>query len=166
MAQETQDGGTAAAVGPAAPEHKFLLTLQYVKDLSFENPRAPGIFGQPLKAPQIAVQIDVNAQALAKTGDYEVVLTISAKAETEGLQVFELELAYGGLFTLAGIPKDAVQPLLLVEGGRLLFPYARSIVFGTTRDSGFPALMLQPIDFLQLYRRKVQQQASAPPASA
>jgi preprotein translocase subunit SecB len=71
--------------------------------------------------------------------------------------VFLLELTYGGLFGLANIPEDSLQPLLLIECPRLLFPFARRVVADCTRDGGFPPLMIDPIDFVTLFRRRMQQ---------
>ena len=72
-----------------------------------------------------------------------------------------MELAYGGVFLLANIPEEALQPFLLIECPRLLFPFARRIIADCTRDGGFPPLMIDPIDFVSLYQRKVQQQQAA-----
>jgi preprotein translocase subunit SecB len=68
---------------------------------------------------------------------------------------FIVELAYAGIFTLSGIPQEQVEPLLFIEAPRLLFPFARALVGDLTRDGGFAPLYLQPIDFVDLYRRKL-----------
>jgi preprotein translocase subunit SecB len=70
-----------------------------------------------------------------------------------------VELTYAGLFSLANVPPDSLQPVLLIECPRLLFPFARRIVADITRDGGFPPLMIDPIDFVTLYRRRQEQQA-------
>jgi preprotein translocase subunit SecB len=139
---------------------RLAILTQYIKDLSFENPRAPyGLQpGQP--RPEIQIQVDVNAQTLAE-GQYEVVLQLKVEANAGGSPVFLIELTYGGLFGLANIPEDSLQPLLLIECPRLLFPFARRVVADCTRDGGFPPLMIDPIDFVTLFRRRMQQEDTA-----
>jgi preprotein translocase subunit SecB len=135
---------------------RLAILTQYVKDLSFENPRAPyGLSGQA--RPEIQISVDVQVGQLAPE-QYEVVLQLDIKAEAEGNSVFLVELTYGGLFHLANIAQEHLQPLLLIECPRLLFPFARRVVADCTRDGGFPPLMVDPIDFVALYRRRVQQQ--------
>ena len=131
------------------------LISQYVKDLSFENPNAPAVY-QNEQAPEVNVQFDIGA---AQVGDevHEVVLKIEVRAESGGRVAFLVELSFAGLFGLRNVPEDAVQPFLLGEGPRLLFPFARRIVADAIRDGGFPPLLLDPIDFNTLY---LQQQAA------
>ena len=149
-------GAPAGADVEGQPGPRLSILTQYVKDLSFENPRAPfGLqAGQP--RPEIQIQVDVRA-APAGEGQYEVVLDLNVDAKSGDNQVFLVELAYGGLFTLENIPPDSLQPLLLIECPRLLFPFARRVVADATRDGGFPPLMVDPIDFVALFRRRVQQ---------
>jgi len=128
---------------------------QYVKDLSFENPNAPSIY-QKTNAPQIDVQFNIGATQVNEE-IHEVVLKIDVKAEVEGTVAFVVDLSYGGLFGLRNVPDEAIQPFLLGEAPRLLFPFARRIVADAIRDGGFPPLMLEPIDFNGLY---IQQAAS------
>lgn len=143
--------------GQAAQPRLSILT-QYVKDLSFENPRAPlGLApGQP--RPEIQIAVDVNARQLGEQ-HFEVVLQINIEAKSGDTAFFLVELAYGGVFQLANIPEDTVQPLLLIECPRILFPFARRIVADVTRDGGLPPLLLDPIDFATLYRRRLAQRA-------
>ena len=136
-----------------------MIQTQYVKDLSFENPRAPASLEPGQGRPEIQVQVDVRATALGSER-YEVVLQLHVDAKSGGETGFVMELVYGGLFGLVNIPPDSLQALLLIECPRLLFPFARRIIADTTRDGGFPPLMLDPIDFASLYRRR-QQQAEA-----
>ena len=136
------------------------IIAQYVKDLSFENPNAPRSFQGGLQ-PQIELNINVNAR---KAGDdvYEVELKVDATAKAEEMTSFIIELVYGGLFGLRNIPEEALEPFLLVEAPRLLFPFARRIVADATRDGGFPPLMLEPIDFMALYMQQRQQGGEMP----
>jgi preprotein translocase subunit SecB len=151
----TPQGGAASATNPP----RLMIQTQYVKDLSFENPRAPASLEPGQGRPEIQVQVDVRATALGGER-YEVVLQLHVDAKSGGETGFVMELVYGGLFGLVNIPPDSLQALLLIECPRLLFPFARRIIADTTRDGGFPPLMLDPIDFATLYRRR-QQQAEA-----
>ena len=125
------------------------LLSQYVKDLSFENPNAPAVY-QNQTQPQIDVQFNIGA---SQVGDdvHEVVLKIEARAEGDGQTVFIVDLAYAGLFGIRNVPDEHVQPFLLGEAPRLLFPFARRVLADAVRDGGFPPLMLEPIDFAALY---------------
>ncbi len=147
----------------AAPVPPLVVNIQYVKDLSFEVPGAPGIYTQLRSPPRVDINLDVQARRIQEGEDvFEVVLAIRAEATdpTEGadnVRVFVAELAYGGVFTLNGIPEESVEPILLVECPRLLFPFARNILSETTREGGFPPVLLQPIDFVALWQSRRSQ---------
>jgi preprotein translocase subunit SecB len=128
---------------------------QYVKDLSFENPNAPAVY-QWQGQPQIDVQFNIGSNQAADDV-YEVILKIDVKAVAADQTAFQVELAYAGLFGLRNIPEDQVQPFLLAEAPRILFPFARRVLADTVRDGGFPPLMLEPIDFAQLYLAQAEQ---------
>ena len=134
------------------------LILQYVKDLSFENPNAPAVY-QWQGQPQIDVQFNIGAN---EAGDdvHEVILKIEIRAAAEEQVAFQVELSYAGLFGLRNIPEDQVQPFLLAEAPRLLFPFARRVVADVVRDGGFPPLMLDPIDFAALYMAQAESNAA------
>jgi preprotein translocase subunit SecB len=129
---------------------------QYVKDLSFEVPGAPAIFAEMQgQNPDIPIHVDINAQKLAEN-TFEVTLHLKIEARLpDARPVFIVELAYGGIFTVNVAPEH-VQAMLLIECPRLLFPFARTIVADMTRDGGFPPLMIQPIDFVQLFRARME----------
>ena len=161
MSEPTQP---TEAEGGQAP--RLSVQSQYVKDLSFENPRAPQGIGNAAGRPEIQVGVDVKAQQTGES-QYEVVLDLKLSAKSGEVTVFVLEVTYGGIFVLANIPQESLQPLLLIECPRLLFPFVRRIVADVTRDGGFPPLMLDPIDFVTLYRHRLmqaQQAAGQPPA--
>ncbi len=167
--QRSGNGGTGgngeaqAREQQAAQGPRMSILTQYIKDLSFENPRGPIALAQGQQRPEIQVRVDVRAEQL-DAERHEIVLELNIEAKVPEGPVFLLELTYGGLFALANIPEDSLQPLLLVECPRLLFPFARRIVADLTRDGGFPPLMLDPIDFVSLYRRRMAQaQAAAAP---
>lgn len=159
---EIESGDIGANGSDETPQVGII--AQYVKDLSFENPRAPQIF-QTEGQPQLNVSINVNATRVSDDV-YEVILRIAAQAETDGQTSFAVELLYGGLFGLRNVPEGALQPFLLVEAPRLIFPFARRIVADATRDGGFPPLLLEPIDFAALYLAQTENgQAQAPTGS-
>ncbi|WP_108661937.1 protein-export chaperone SecB [Acuticoccus kandeliae] len=153
----TTDGAAAGA----AQQPSVRVLAQYVKDLSFENPRAPLSLQKKDPAPGINISVNVTARALSKQ-DYEVTLTLEAKAGEGDDVTFEVELHYCGIVRIGGMKPEHIQPFLLIEGPRLLFPFARQIVADAVRNGGFPPLMIDPIDFVQLYRRNMQQAQPAP----
>ncbi len=170
---------------PAAEQQAIplVINVQYIKDMSFEVPNAPAVFTQPRNNPNVAINLDVQARRIQEgQPHYEVTLVIrteatmpggngtngavpSADAPTQASPVlFVAELAYAGVFTLQGVPDQAIEPVLLVECPRLLFPFARNILSDVTRDGGFPPVLLQPIDFLALWQAR-RAQAGQPPVS-
>ena len=150
----------------AAPAQPLTVNIQYVKDLSFEVPNAPTIYSTLRSQPNVAINLDVQARRIQDGQDvFEVTLKIKADATepaaTNGAStaaapapVFIAELAYCGIFPLQGVPENTVEPVLLVECPRLLFPYARNILADVTRDGGFPPVLLQPIDFVALWQAR------------
>jgi preprotein translocase subunit SecB len=150
--------GAAAPPANGAADHQLVVNAQYIKDLSFENPRAPHSLLQQKEPPEVQLNVDVKAQALGQDV-FEVVLSISAKANAGSEVVFVTELAYAAVVTIRNTPQEMVAALLLVETPRLLFPFARTIIANATREGGFPPLLIHPIDFADLLRR---QQAAVP----
>lgn len=136
---------------------------QYVKDLSFENPNAPRSMAPSTQQPTINIQINVDAVPMSET-DIEVSLRLEGKAESQGMMLFSIELVFAGIFRIQNVPPDSMQPVVLIECPRLLFPFAREIVATATRNGGFPPLMLEPVDFVALYRQRMAA-AQTPPAS-
>ena len=125
------------------------INAQYIKDFSFENPNSPGSL-QPKTEPSVEVNVDVQAVSLSDHV-YEVSLTTSITGRDETQTLFIIELVYAGIFTFQGESDDNIQPGLLIDCPQLLFPFARSIISGVTQNGGFPALLLQPVNFAQLY---------------
>lgn len=150
----------------AAP---LVVNLQYVKDLSFEVPGAPMVYTTLRQPPRVDINLDVQARRVAEgQNSFEVALSIRAEAfeaaAAEGKEagrVFLADLVYAGVFTLSGIPEASIEPVLLVECPRLLFPFARDVLATATRDGGFPPVMLQPVDFLALWQARRAQGGSA-----
>jgi preprotein translocase subunit SecB len=144
-AQEAQDAQPALSV-----------LAQYIKDLSFENPNAPRSLGNLQNSPQIGLTVNVNGKPLGGP-DYEVELSIEGGAGEGADTLFKFELLYGAVIRLSGIPEDNVHAMVMIEGPRLLFPFARQIIADCTRNGGFPPLMIDPIDFVALYRNRLAQ---------
>jgi preprotein translocase subunit SecB len=146
----TTNGGPPEELQP-----QLNVVLQYIKDLSFENPNAPqSMTGQ--EQPQIGIQINVNAVPLSET-DIEVVLKLEGKAESGGMLMFRFELEFAGVFRIRNVPQESLNAIVLIECPRLLFPFAREIIATSVRNGGFPPLLLDPVDFVALYRRKLEQ---------
>ena len=143
----------------AAPAPQLNVLAQYTKDLSFENPNAPASLAPQAQQPQINIQINVGANNLAEN-EYEVSLSIEGKAEAAGKLMFSFELVYAGVFRIVNVPKENLHPLVMIECPRLLFPFAREIIATSVRDGGFPPLMLDPVDFVSLYRQNMERQAA------
>ena len=162
-AAQPGDGKAQAAQRPGLPP--IQITAQYVKDLSFENPNAPKSLqgGQP--PPQVSVNVDVRTNQL-EDKTYEVVLHIKGEAKSGDIQSFIVELSYAGVVTLGNVAKEHTAPALLIEAPRLLFPFARAVIADATRDGGFPPMMVQPIDFVELFRRQVETLRSRQGAAA
>lgn len=147
----------------AAPEQTgpmLTVNAQYIKDLSFEAPATPHILAQMQQSPpDININIDVGAKNLQE-GLFEVALEIKAECKVGETVAFIAELVYGGVFTLK-IPEEHIQPVLLIECPRLLFPFARNILADVTRDGGFPPLMLGLVDFSSMYQNSLKERAEA-----
>jgi preprotein translocase subunit SecB len=156
--QEGGNGASAPATVGADNLPQVGVIAQYVKDMSFENPNAPAVY-QWQGQPTMDVQFNIGAQVVG-ADVHEVVLKIEIGAKANEGTAFQMELLYGGLFALKNIPEEQLQPFLLAEAPRILFPFARRIIADATVDAGFPPLLLDPIDFAGLYmQRAAQQQA-------
>ncbi|MEP7029610.1 MAG: protein-export chaperone SecB [Pseudolabrys sp.] len=153
----TTNGGPAANVEP-----QLQVVAQYIKDFSFENPNAPNSLGPNQEQPQIGIQINVGASPISDS-DIEVVLKLEGKAELSGKILFRFELDFGGVFRIRNVPQESLNAIVLIECPRLLFPFAREIIATAVRNGGFPPLLLDPVDFVALYRQKMEQVAAAPP---
>ena len=156
---DTTGGAPQQAAAP-----NIAIRAQYVKDLSFENPSAPQILAGSAERPKIDINVGIRTARMSES-DFEVELQINAKAEMSDKPAFLIELKYAGVFALTNFPQEQIQPIVMIECPRLLFPFARQIIASSTRDGGFPPLMLEPIDFVALYRRQ-QQEAAARQAQA
>jgi preprotein translocase subunit SecB len=157
---ENNEAPTGATTNGNGTQPTLNVLAQYVKDLSFESPGAPNSLRGRDKAPGIAINVNVNANPLSDK-QFDVLLTLNAKASFEKDVLFNVELVYGGVFSIAGFPQEHMLPLLFIECPRLLFPFARQIIAEATRNGGFPPLMLDPIDFAQMFQQKIAEDQAA-----
>lgn len=158
---ETRGNGETDVSQMSADGPQLFINIQYVKDLSFENPRAPQSLIQQATQPEVAINVDVKARNL-NPETYEVVLTINVTANVQSEPVFLVELAYAAVATVRNAPEPMLTNLVLVETPRIIFPFARAVIATATRDGGFPPLMINPIDFAELMRRHQSADDAAP----
>jgi preprotein translocase subunit SecB len=156
-------GASQPQANQAAQQPAIHVLSQYIKDLSFENPNAPRSLRAAETQPTLNVNVNVNARPMSQT-DFEIELKLDAQAKRDDETMFIIEVTYAGLFQIRNVPPEHMQPLVLIECPRLLFPFARQIVADATRQGGFAALMLDPLDFTALYRRRVAEMAQQQPA--
>ncbi|WMT92269.1 protein-export chaperone SecB [Pelagibacterium sp. H642] len=158
MAEDTENNGQPAAAGEGAPDATqapaFGIVGQYVRDLSFENPNAPAslVPGQVNPGSNVNINVQVKKQA---DDVYAVEIGLNVKTERDNKVLYAVELVYGGLFRTRNIPENQLGALLMVEAPRLIFPFARQVLASTIQAGGFPPLLLEPVDFLALYRRNL-----------
>lgn len=131
---------------------------QYTKDQSFENPNAPESLRTGMAAPEISINIEIGRQMLADD-TVEVVLMLRADARRGEQVAFIAELEYAGLFAFQNVNVDEIQPLILIECPRLLFPFARQIMAQMTQNGGYPPIMLEPPDFAAMFREELMRRA-------
>jgi preprotein translocase subunit SecB len=143
------------------------VNLQYLKDLSFESPRAPQVFVTQGPQSQVGVNVRVDGRAVGEN-TYEITLHLEVGATAGDDQVFLLEMDYAGIFTVGAVPPQVLGPLMMIEAPRMLFPFARQIISNVVAAGGFPPLLINPIDFADLYRRQLaaaEQQGETPPTA-
>ena len=143
-----------------AKPRQVMMHAQYVKDLSFENPNAVAAHLEASETPQVEIGVQVNADKV-NDHQYEVRLHITAKASTTEKPLFLADLTYAGIVSVPDARDEEINPLIMIEGPRLLFPFARAIISNMTRDGGFMPLNLQPVDFVAVYRHSLEAQRKA-----
>ena len=142
-------------------QQPITIQAQYVKDLSFENPGAPGSLAGQNQAPQIAINLDLDGKQLGER-QFEILLKINATASVNEQTVFLVELTYGGVCQIADqVPAEQVTAVAMIEGARQLFPFARSVLATATRDGGYPPLLMNPVNFIAFYQQMVAKQQAA-----
>ncbi len=158
MAEANGGSVTPPVDGQAQGAREIVINAQYIKDFSFENPRAPQSLMQQQQQPEVQIGVDVKAQNVAP-GFFEVLLTINAEAKSNNERIFLVELVYGAVMSLNNVSEADMAQALLVEAPSLLFPFARAVIANATREGGFMPLLMRPIDFKALLVQ--QQQAVA-----
>lgn len=151
--------GESANAQPTA-DRQLVVHAQYVKDFSFENPNAPKVLTENLGQPDVEISVSVGAKLIGEN-QYEVVLNLGAKAVVAETPMFLVDLTYAGLVSPQGVTGDDINPLIMIEAPRLLFPFARALISDATRDGGFMPLNIQPVDFVAVYKHNLERQAAA-----
>ncbi|KAF0175761.1 MAG: preprotein translocase subunit SecB [Rhodobacteraceae bacterium] len=150
-----------------APQIKMSVLAQFVRDMSFENMVAQKGLTASEVQPDIQVQVSLDARKRSQEHQFDIVtkFKVTSKNKVNGDTLFLLEVDYGGIFHVEGVPEDQMHPFLLIECPRLLFPFVRRIISDVTRDGGFPPLNIDTVDFLALYRQEIHRRAQAQPVA-
>jgi len=160
---DNNTAGTAGGqqVGEGGPQTQVRVLGQYIKDLSFENPNVRKLLDNAAaqQQPNLRVEVSVNITRMAEKV-YESSIQFKAEATNDTGVIYDLELAYAGLFQVDNMPEQMLEPFLLVNCPSLLFPYLRRLAADLTREGGFPPLLLDPIDFGNLYMSRQRERAS------
>jgi preprotein translocase subunit SecB len=159
---DTESGNGAAQPGAQTIQPTLKILGQFIRDMSFENIVAQkGVQGEV--QPEIQVQVSLDGKKRTADNQYEVItkFNVTSKNKSDGEQLFLLELEYGGIFHIEGVPENQLHPFLMIECPRMLFPFVRRIISDVTRDGGFPPVNVDNIDFIQLYRQTVLQRQAA-----
>ena len=156
--KNAQNGAKADAHKKA--NRQLIVHAQYIKDFSFENPNAPKVLIENFGQPDVEINVSVAAKLIGDN-QYEVLLNLGAKAVVGETPMFLVELTYAGLVSPQGVTGDDINPLIMIEAPRLLFPFARALISDATRDGGFMPLNIQPVDFIAVYQDNLERQAAA-----
>lgn len=164
MAEETPQNGAQPAT---AAQPRMQIMAQFIRDLSFENAVAQKGAPQGEVQPEITVQVSLDARKRGSDTQFEVITKyrVTSTNKGDGATLFLAELDYGGVFQIEGVPQDQLHPFLMIECPRMLFPYVRRIISDMTRDGGFPAFNMDPVDFVALYRQELARRAQTAQAA-
>jgi preprotein translocase subunit SecB len=158
MADEMKpNGGEAQTTGEGAQGPRVSILGQYIKDLSFENPNAPKSFQEPGENPNLQLNFNVGANKISDD-TYEVTLHFEGEAKSDTSGIYQLDLAYAGVFRVQNLAQERLRPFLFIDCPAMLFPFVRRLIADLTREGGYPPLLIDPIDFAALYRRNAAQQ--------
>jgi len=158
-ATKTGNGGSSTAAAAAVQQPQVRVIAQYIKDLSFESPNVHKLLDGPGEAPNLRVEVNVNGSKITNT-TYESAINFKAEATNKLGTIYDLELSYAGMFQIENLPEAALEPLLLIDCPTLLFPFARRLVADLTREGGFPPLLLDPINFANLFAKRQQERSA------
>ena len=154
------DETAAEPVASDRPQARLRLHTQFLQDLSFENPQGAAGVSRTDEKPQIQVNLNVDSRRLQEDF-FEIALKITVNSANGEDPLFLVELDYRGVFSLTGADEKSRSPILLIEGPRMLFPFARRIIADVVRDGGFPPLLMEPVDFVNLYRQHAMARSEA-----
>ncbi|MDZ7905450.1 MAG: protein-export chaperone SecB [Cypionkella sp.] len=151
-----------------APQVKMSVLAQYIRDMSFENAVALKGINATEVQPDVQVSVSIDARKRSAEAQYDVITKykVVSKNKVSDETLFMLELDYGGVFKVEGVPEEQLHPFLLIECPRMLFPFVRRIISDVTRDGGFPPLNVDTVDFLALYRAELARRAAQPSGNA
>lgn len=164
MSDQTPNGAETPAADEAQPQPvRMQILAQYIRDISFENVVAQKGLGSPEVQPEIAVQVSLDARKRGSDTQFEVIsrYKVTSTNSTDKATLFLIELDYAGVFHVEGVPEDQLHPFLMIECPRMTFPFVRRIISDMTRDGGFPAFNMEPVDFVALYRQEIARRAQA-----
>jgi preprotein translocase subunit SecB len=155
-----------------APQKQLLLQKIYVKDLSFESPKAPMVFTTNV-SPQTQLNVRSSAQQVAPDTQ-EVTLVITVEAKDKDSTLFLAEVKQSGIFVIQGYTAEEQAVLLGSFCPNTLYPFAREAIADLVTKGGFPPLLLQPLNFDAIFAQAMQERAaranaagqSAPAAAA
>jgi preprotein translocase subunit SecB len=167
MAEQARAGNGESKSPTDASQAQVRVIAQYIKDLSFENPNVTKLAQGGGQAPNLRVEVNVNATKVSDKS-FESALQLKAEATNNLGTIYDLELVYAGMFEIENMPQPSLEPFLLINCPSLLFPFARRLVADLTREGGFPPLLLDPIDFALLFQKRQEEkqtQVQAKPAS-
>jgi preprotein translocase subunit SecB len=162
MAEENSPDGAAPAQ-PAQPQLRMQVLAQFIRDMSFENMVAKkGVTSGDVQ-PDIQVAVSLDARKRPVDHQYDIIskYRCTSKNKANGETLFLLEVEYGAIFHVEGVPEEQLHPFLLIECPRLVFPFVRRIISDITRDGGFPPLNIDTVDFVTLYRQELARRAQA-----
>ena len=149
----------AAEANAAAPQLNVLGPVR--QGPVVREPERAASIQQQQQQPKINIQINVNAKPLAEH-DFEVELKIEGRAEVPNMLLFSFDLLYAGIFRILNVPQENLHAMVMIECPRLLFPFAREIIANAVRNGGFPPLLIDPVDFVSLYRQRIGRGAAQP----
>ncbi|GLQ24432.1 hypothetical protein GCM10007853_23060 [Algimonas ampicilliniresistens] len=153
------DGAAGAKPTPDTVGEPMVNVLaQYVKDMSFENPNAPDSLRSSHPQPEVSIDLRIGRQ-VSENNTLEVSILIKAHATRGETTVFIAELDYAGLFQIQNVDMEQIQPLMMIECPRILFPFARKILADMTQDGGHMPIMLDIPDFAGMFREEMMRRA-------
>lgn len=143
-----------AAQAEESQQPGFAIEKIYVKDMSLEIPNAPQVFIQR-ETPQIGIELS-SGTTMLEEGVFEVTITVTVTSKIEDKIVFLIEVKQAGIFQIRNVPAENLELIASVTCPNILFPYARETVSDISVRAGFPAVLLNPINFEALYAQQKQ----------